>query len=183
VKPLLHVFGHIHETHGVQRVQWDKYHSPVASQDERGRNLPKEDRLGRVKKFFTMGQQREEEAMDIDAGSGSGSRGSQRGFGNMPAEDAMDVDGENESGSQLWQCGFGDIPAQDKSVRGINWVDVSGSGDNAQGEEFQGLQRVNCGGPLRAGEETLFVNAAIMTLNYRPRNSPWVVDIDLPAKQ
>lgn len=34
--------------------------------------------------------------------------------------------------------------------------------------------------PLRVGEETLFVNASIMTLTYRPFNAPWLVDIDLP---
>ncbi|KAF7719939.1 Uncharacterized protein PECH_005796 [Penicillium ucsense] len=35
--------------------------------------------------------------------------------------------------------------------------------------------------PLRLGEETLFVNASIMTLTYRPYNAPWLVDIDLPS--
>lgn len=36
--------------------------------------------------------------------------------------------------------------------------------------------------PLRWGEETLFVNAAIMSGNFRPTNAPWVVDLMLPAK-
>ena len=30
------------------------------------------------------------------------------------------------------------------------------------------------------GESTLFVNASIMNVNYRPVNAPWVVDLDLP---
>ena len=34
--------------------------------------------------------------------------------------------------------------------------------------------------PLTFGEETLFVNAAIMDVNYRPENAPWMVDMDLP---
>ncbi|KAL2757796.1 hypothetical protein ACRALDRAFT_2072745, partial [Sodiomyces alcalophilus JCM 7366] len=34
--------------------------------------------------------------------------------------------------------------------------------------------------PLRPGEQTLFINAAIMDVRYRPRNVPWLVDIDLP---
>jgi predicted phosphodiesterase len=34
--------------------------------------------------------------------------------------------------------------------------------------------------PLRYGEETLFVNASVVTLNYSPVNAPWVVDVDLP---
>ncbi|KAL1970646.1 hypothetical protein VTN77DRAFT_4290 [Rasamsonia byssochlamydoides] len=34
--------------------------------------------------------------------------------------------------------------------------------------------------PLRYGEETLFVNASVVTVNYAPTNAPWVVDIDLP---
>ncbi|MCJ1246322.1 hypothetical protein MMC30_003529 [Trapelia coarctata] len=36
-------------------------------------------------------------------------------------------------------------------------------------------------GPLRFGEETVFVNAAIMTLQYKPWYVPWVVDLDLPS--
>lgn len=37
--------------------------------------------------------------------------------------------------------------------------------------------------PLRFGEETVFVNAAIMTVGYEPRNAPWVVDLDLPLAE
>ncbi|KAL1585687.1 hypothetical protein WHR41_05957 [Cladosporium halotolerans] len=35
---------------------------------------------------------------------------------------------------------------------------------------------------ITPGEETLFVNAAIMDVAYRPVNAPWVVDLDLPAR-
>ncbi|KAJ5448248.1 hypothetical protein N7445_003069 [Penicillium cf. griseofulvum] len=35
--------------------------------------------------------------------------------------------------------------------------------------------------PLRVGEETLFVNGSIMTVNYEARNAPWVVDLELPV--
>jgi len=34
--------------------------------------------------------------------------------------------------------------------------------------------------PLKFGEDTLMVNAAIMNLQYRPMNAPWIVDLDLP---
>jgi Calcineurin-like phosphoesterase len=34
--------------------------------------------------------------------------------------------------------------------------------------------------PLQWGQETLFVNAAIMDACYNPRNAPWIVDLDLP---
>ena len=34
--------------------------------------------------------------------------------------------------------------------------------------------------PLRWGEETLFVNAAVMNVSYFPRNAPWVIDLELP---
>jgi hypothetical protein len=34
---------------------------------------------------------------------------------------------------------------------------------------------------LKFGEETLFVNAAIVDRGYRPVNAPWVVDLDLPV--
>lgn len=37
--------------------------------------------------------------------------------------------------------------------------------------------------PLVWGEETLFVNASIMDLRYKPVNAPWLVDLDLPLKQ
>ncbi|PTB61635.1 Metallo-dependent phosphatase [Trichoderma citrinoviride] len=33
---------------------------------------------------------------------------------------------------------------------------------------------------VRHGEQTLFVNASIMSVRYRPSQMPWVVDIDLP---
>lgn len=32
------------------------------------------------------------------------------------------------------------------------------------------------------GEETVFVNASIMNLQYRPLNAPWVVDLSLPVQ-
>ena len=34
--------------------------------------------------------------------------------------------------------------------------------------------------PLKFGDETVFVNAAIMDVYYRARNAPWVIDLDLP---
>ena len=37
--------------------------------------------------------------------------------------------------------------------------------------------------PLQWGEETLFVNASIMNVHYRPVNAPWIVDLDLPMKE
>lgn len=30
------------------------------------------------------------------------------------------------------------------------------------------------------GKDTLFVNASIMDVRYRPINAPWVVDLNLP---
>jgi uncharacterized protein (DUF2461 family) len=33
--------------------------------------------------------------------------------------------------------------------------------------------------PLGFGKETLMVNASIMTVTYKPWNSPWLVDLDL----
>ncbi|KAK2756226.1 hypothetical protein FQN54_005634 [Arachnomyces sp. PD_36] len=37
------------------------------------------------------------------------------------------------------------------------------------------------GDALKFGEETLFVNASIMDVRYRPINAPWVVDLELPC--
>lgn len=39
------------------------------------------------------------------------------------------------------------------------------------------------GAAIRPGKETLFVNAAIMDVEYKPINAPWVVDLDLPRKE
>ena len=36
------------------------------------------------------------------------------------------------------------------------------------------------GRPIKFGEETLFINASIVTVRYEPLNAPWLVDIDLP---
>ena len=57
--------------------------------------------------------------------------------------------------------------------------------DNLGGDEYtevsyDGSERG--GAPVRWGEETVFVNASIMDVKYRPVNRPWVVDLDLPAK-
>ena len=35
---------------------------------------------------------------------------------------------------------------------------------------------------LRRGAETLFVNASVMSVEYRPVNAPWVLDLHLPAR-
>lgn len=32
---------------------------------------------------------------------------------------------------------------------------------------------------LQAGRSTLFINSSIMTVDYEPKNSPWIVDVDL----
>lgn len=36
--------------------------------------------------------------------------------------------------------------------------------------------------PLKWGQETLFVNASIMNVFYRPENAPWIVDLELPTQ-
>lgn len=67
-----------------------------------------------------------------------------------------------------WPLGVTRPIAQDKEVEMQNrhaYVDVSRDGER----------------PLKYGEETLFVNAAIMTKSYVPTNAPWVVDIELPS--
>lgn len=35
--------------------------------------------------------------------------------------------------------------------------------------------------PLTHGEETLFVNASVVTVAYEPINAPWLIDLDLPV--
>ncbi|PLB41902.1 40S ribosomal eS8 domain-containing protein [Aspergillus candidus] len=38
------------------------------------------------------------------------------------------------------------------------------------------------GTPLRVGDETLFINASVCTVDYEAVNAPWVVDLDLPIQ-
>lgn len=95
-RPRLHVFGHIHEGYGAQRVRW--------GMDEREGDVVE------------------------------------------------------------------DIRADLESVledRGA-FYDMSSSGEAASR-------------PLGFGDETLFVNASVVTLAYRPINAPWIVDLDLPV--
>lgn len=37
--------------------------------------------------------------------------------------------------------------------------------------------------PLRIGDETLFVNASVVTVQYQALNAPWLVDLELPLEQ
>lgn len=37
--------------------------------------------------------------------------------------------------------------------------------------------------PLKWGEETMFINASIMDVRYRPVNPPWLVDLELPVRE
>lgn len=57
-----------------------------------------------------------------------------------------------------------DANSQDVSAQHAAYCDLSNEG----------------GTPLRAGQETAFINAAIMDLSYKPANAPWLVDVDLP---
>ena len=57
-----------------------------------------------------------------------------------------------------------EVDLEDAREKRAVFVDVSGEG----------------GEGLREGEETLFVNAAVMDVGYRPVNAPWVVDLQLP---
>lgn len=55
------------------------------------------------------------------------------------------------------------VDMEDSAISSAVRVDISKAG----GEE------------VKYGEETLMVNASIMTLRYKPWNSPWLVDLDL----
>ena len=55
------------------------------------------------------------------------------------------------------------VDMEDSAISSAVRVDISKDG----GEE------------VKYGEETLMVNASIMTLRYKPWNSPWLVDLDL----
>jgi Icc-related predicted phosphoesterase len=48
-------------------------------------------------------------------------------------------------------------------------------------EGYREIDVSSRGEELQHGKETLFVNAAIMDMHHRPKNAPWVVELDLPA--
>lgn len=77
---------------------------------------------------------------------------------------------------------------------------VKQSWDGEEGSERMALERTESGDggseeitpvslcpgdegsiPFEAGKETLFVNAAVMTVAYKPHQSPWLVDLELPS--
>ena len=64
------------------------------------------------------------------------------------------------------------VDLEDAKERRAVFVDASASA-SASGQS----ERMEIG---EDGEETLFVNAAIMDVAYRPVNAPWVVDLELP---
>ena len=114
-RPRMHVFGHIHEGWGAERVDWTKGTAEWVAQEFEGH------------------------------------RSNSEGTKNVVERGWIGFDGSGEEGERK--------------------VDHSARADAKSGE-----------GSLRWGEETLFVNAAIMTVHYRPMNPPWIVDLNLPAK-
>lgn len=64
------------------------------------------------------------------------------------------------------------------SKRTSDMIEVDQASVLAQRSSYLDLSET--GSALKFGEETVFVNAAIMDERYRPRNAPWVVDLDLP---
>lgn len=60
----------------------------------------------------------------------------------------------------------GKIDMADVLEKGHAFIDISASGSHT----------------LEWGQETLFINASIMDGSYKPRNAPWVVELELPLK-
>ncbi|KAI4177422.1 MAG: hypothetical protein LQ343_000403 [Gyalolechia ehrenbergii] len=69
----------------------------------------------------------------------------------------------------------------------INWVEEASEELPVEGQKVLNDRCVRAdvsegsGKPLRFGDETLFVNAAIMDVRNKPVNAPWSVDLDLPV--
>ncbi|RFU25630.1 hypothetical protein B7463_g10702, partial [Scytalidium lignicola] len=70
---------------------------------------------------------------------------------------------------------------------GLNLVTWKPKGTNLDDKQVEQQSRITNTYPnsnkasVRFGEETLMVNAAIMNIRYRPRNAPWLIDLDLPV--
>lgn len=65
------------------------------------------------------------------------------------------------------------------SKRTSDMIEVDQASVLAQRSSYLDLS--DTGSALKFGEETVFVNAAIMDKRYKPRNAPWIVDLDLPC--
>lgn len=63
-------------------------------------------------------------------------------------------------------------------VEKAEWVEVD---EEKMAEERAAFVDISRSGarPVEFGKETLMVNASIMTVQYRPVQAPWVVDLDL----
>ena len=82
------------------------------------------------------------------------------------AEQAMTIEGWKDGGWRRGVAGIEkiEIDRQDAEEKHAVFVDVSESESKA----------------LQPGNETLFINVAIMDVKYEPVNAPFVVDLDLP---
>ncbi|RYP04150.1 hypothetical protein DL764_004649 [Monosporascus ibericus] len=118
-RPLIHCFGHIHEGHGAERIEW----SEAA-----------------------------EELLRSKVESGQWERTTEPAW---------------EAGIKFRQNGIARIEHDLDAAKADRAIiaDVSSDSDS----------------PLERGRDTLFVNAAIMDVRYRPVNAPWLIKVDLPA--
>jgi Icc-related predicted phosphoesterase len=145
-RPLLHCFGHIHESWGAVHKQWDV--------ESRGGILESLSR--RVKAMRRKGSQEGEENEAEDSDS--------------PFHPTRNPN------TNYMPIVFRDDPPT-KAAPGETLM-VPGSYAGFQVPEM--CAHVDARN-LTAGEETLFVNASIMTLRYEPKNAPWLVDLMLPV--
>lgn len=118
-RPLIHCFGHIHEGHGAERIEWSGNAEEVASS----------------KLTRDLWERKSKPAW--------------------------------EEGIILGQDGIAHIKPDLEAAKADHAivVDVSSESDS----------------PLQRGRDTLLINASIMTVSYNADNSPWLVDVDLPA--
>lgn len=78
-----------------------------------------------------------------------------------------------------------DVDDVDDAVARAELVTTAASGSQLD-QQTGGIRPLNlCAGNgdgigFEVGKQTLFVNAAIMTVRYKPLQSPWLVDLDLP---
>ena len=83
---------------------------------------------------------------------------------------------EERGGHDEWDDGYGEGSTVGKEERETIIVDTAKA--RQEGTVFLDLTEKG-ENPLRWGEETVFVNAAVVDVRYRPVNPLWVVDLDL----
>ncbi|KIX96272.1 uncharacterized protein Z520_08050 [Fonsecaea multimorphosa CBS 102226] len=169
-RPRVHCFGHIHEAWGAVWKRWD-----VRPPEAEGGDIT----AGDVQSLYGEQRQRQQPPAHLQPETSSV---------------AKDPDPEPEPNPPYHPIHnpnsyYMYTPKTPSTPTTTNQHHRGQAGETLlQPSAYEEQVRQMCAGPVDArglefGTETLFVNASIMNLRYRPVNAPWVVDVMLPEAE